>query len=133
MMILTALLLQASAQAAEPQVDCDNAMTQTEMNICSWQSYQRADAELNAAWSRASEHAKEMDRNAAESVGGTREDSRLLAAQRAWLKFRDAHCLAENGEREGGGTIWPLLQNGCLEALTEARTAQLRQYVEMPY
>ena len=133
MMILTALLLQASAQAAEPQVDCDNAMTQTEMNICSWQSYQRADAELNAAWSRASEHAKEMDRNAAEYDGDTSAHSRLLAAQRAWLEFRDAHCLAENGEREGGGTIWPLLQNGCLEALTEARTAQLRQYVEMPY
>jgi len=132
-MIVTALALMASAQAAEPKVDCENAMTQTDMNICSWQSYQRADAELNAAWSRAAERAKEMDRNAAEYDGDADAHARLLAAQRAWLKFRDAHCLAENGEREGGGTIWPLLQNGCLEALTEARTAQLRQYVEMPY
>jgi len=131
-MILAAMLLFSAAQAAQPQVDCENAMTQTDMNICSWQSYQRADAELNAAWSRASQRAKEMDRNAAEYDGATDAHARLLAAQRAWLTFRDAHCLAENGERENGGTIWPLLQNGCLEALTEARTAQLRQYVEMP-
>ena len=132
-MFLTAMLLLSSAQAAEPKVDCDNAMTQTAMNICSWQSYQRADAELNAAWSRAAKRAKEMDRSAAEYDSDATAHSRLLTAQRAWLKFRDAHCLAENGEREGSGTIWPLLQNGCLEALTEARTAQLRQYVEIPY
>ncbi|MEL7689876.1 lysozyme inhibitor LprI family protein [Citromicrobium bathyomarinum] len=131
-MILAAILLLSAAQAADPQVDCENAMTQTDMNICSFRSYKRADSELNAAWSRASEHAKEMDRNAARYDGDATAHSRLLAAQRAWLKFRDAHCLAENGERENSGTIWPLLQNGCLEALTEARTAQLRQYVEMP-
>ena len=131
-MILSALLLLSSAQAADPQPNCDDPMTQTEMNICSWESYQRADAELNAAWSRASERAKESDRSAAEYDGPTDAHDRLLAAQRLWLQFRDAHCLAENGTRENSGTIWPLLQNGCLEALTEARTAQLRQYVEMP-
>ena len=48
-MILTALLLmQASAQAAQPQVDCENAMTQMDMNICAGREYQAADRELNA-------------------------------------------------------------------------------------
>lgn len=130
-MMVTALVLLASASAAQPQPDCTDPMTQTDMNICSYQSYQRADAELNHAWKRAAEHAKARDRNAREWSGASDAHARLLAAQRAWLTFRDAHCLAENGTRANSGTIWPLLQNTCLEALTEARTAQLREYVEM--
>ena len=130
-MILTALLL-LGAQAAEPQVDCDDPMTQSAMNICSWRSYKQADEELNAAWKKASARAKENDAAAARYDGPTDGFERLLAAQRAWLKFRDAQCLAENGKREDSGTIWPLLQNSCLEALTEQRTNQLRSYIEMP-
>lgn len=130
-MILTALLL-LSAQAGDPQVDCEDPMTQTAMNICSWQSYKRADEELNAVWKQASARAKQSDAAAAEYDGATDAFDRLLAAQRAWLEFRDAQCLAENGRREDSGTIWPLLQNSCLEALTEERTNQLRSYIEMP-
>jgi len=131
-MILTALALHAAVQSAEPQIDCDSAVTQTEMNICSLQSYQRADAELNAVWKKAADRAKRSDRSAAEYGGSTRSFTNLLAAQRAWLTFRDAHCLAENGSREDSGTIWPLLQSSCLEAVTEQRTSQLRSYLEMP-
>ena len=130
-MILTALLL-IGAQAAEPQLDCKDPMTQTAMNICSWQSYQRADKELNAVWKRAAARAKQSDAAAAEYDGATDGFARLLAAQRAWITFRDAQCLAENGKREDSGTIWPLLQNSCLEDLTEQRTRQLRSYIEMP-
>jgi uncharacterized protein YecT (DUF1311 family) len=132
-MILTATALFVAVQSAEPQVDCDNAMTQTEMNICAWQSYQRADAELNEVWKQAADKAKQGDRDAANYDGPTDAFANLLAAQRAWLTFRDAHCLAENGKRENSGTIWPLLQNSCLEALTQHRTDQLRSYLEMPY
>ncbi|WP_370182512.1 lysozyme inhibitor LprI family protein [Alteriqipengyuania sp.] len=107
-------------------------MTQTAMNICSWQSYKRADEELNAVWKQAAARAKQSDAAAAEYDGPTDAFARLLAAQRAWLEFRDAQCLAENGKREDSGTIWPLLQNSCLEALTEERTNQLRSYIEMP-
>lgn len=131
-MILTALLLLSGAQGADPQANCDDPTTQTEMNICSWQSYQLADAELNAVWKQAADRAKENDRAAADYDGPTYSFANLLAAQRAWLTFRDAHCLAENGKREDSGTIWPLLQNSCLEAVTEDRTNQLRNYLEMP-
>ncbi|WP_417267085.1 lysozyme inhibitor LprI family protein [Celeribacter baekdonensis] len=34
------------ALADAPKVDCDNAMTQTDRNICSYQDYQAADAVL---------------------------------------------------------------------------------------
>ena len=131
-MILTALLLLASGQPADPEANCDDPITQTEMNICSWQSYKQADEDLNAAWKQAADRAKQSDVSAAEYDGPTDAFDRLLTAQRAWLTYRDAHCLAENGRREDSGTIWPLLQNSCLEALTEQRTNQLRSYIEMP-
>jgi uncharacterized protein YecT (DUF1311 family) len=107
--------------AAEPQVDCANAITQTDMNICSYQDYQAADRELNAAWKTAAARAK---------ASGSQHFARLLDSQRKWLAYRDAQCFAQNGPREESGTIWPLLQNACLQQLTEARTAQLREFVE---
>jgi uncharacterized protein YecT (DUF1311 family) len=107
--------------AAEPQVDCARAVTQTDMNICAYRDYEAADRALNAAWSKAAAKARASGRN---------QFARLLDAQRKWLAYRDAQCLAENGPREESGTIWPLQQNTCMQRLTEARTAQLREYVE---
>lgn len=113
------ILLAAAALMAAAPVDCGRAMTQTDMNLCSLRAYQAADQRLNTAWAEAAKAAK---------AEGARPYQRLLDAQRKWIAFRDAQCLAENGPREAGGTIWPLLQNGCLTALTEARLAQLRAY-----
>lgn len=115
-MILPVLLL-----ATAPQVDCSNAQTQTDMNICSFEDYKAADRALNAAWVKAAAKAKGF---------GRPQFDRLLDAQRKWIAFRDAQCLAENGPREESGTIWPLQQNYCLQKLTEARTKQLRDYAE---
>ncbi|MFS0851177.1 lysozyme inhibitor LprI family protein [Novosphingobium panipatense] len=119
-MILPILLL-----ASEPTTDCANAMTQTDMNVCSYRDFQSADRVMNEAWRRAAAAAKATDQ---QGPGGN--FTRLLDAQRKWLTWRDAQCLAENGPREESGTIWPLQQNGCLRELTEARTKQLRGYVE---
>ncbi|QDK33037.1 lysozyme inhibitor LprI family protein [Sphingomonas sp. IC081] len=119
-MILPILLL-----ASEPAIDCANAMTQTDMNICSYRDFQSADRAMNEAWGKAAAAAKAADR---QGPGGN--FNRLLDAQRKWLAYRDAQCLAENGPREESGTIWPLQQNGCLTELTEARTKQLRAVVE---
>ncbi|GAB5347365.1 lysozyme inhibitor LprI family protein [Alteriqipengyuania sp. 357] len=126
-MILTALALLASAQAAEPKVDCDNAMTQMAMNICAGREYQASDRELNAVWKKAASRAKETDK----AVGGGTQHRELLAAQRAWLTYRDAHCSFEANQYRGG-SIMPLIRSTCLTALTEARTKQLREYLEFP-
>lgn len=117
-MILPILLL-----ASEPSIDCANAMTQTDMNVCSYRDFQSADRTMNEAWGKAVAKAKAADR---QGPAGT--FNRLLDAQRKWLAWRDAQCLAENGPREESGTIWPLQQNGCLKELTEARIKQLQAY-----
>lgn len=119
-MIWTLFLL-----AAEPSVDCSNAMTQADMNVCSYRDFQSADRTLNKAWGEAAAAAKVADRN-----GLSGAFDRLLDAQRKWLAYRDAQCLSENGPREQSGTIWPVLQNGCLTQLTQARTTQLHDYLK---
>ena len=126
-MILTALMLLSSPQAAEPQVDCEEPITQMAMNICAGREYQAVDRELNAVWKKASQRAKSTDAD----IGDGTQHRELLAAQRAWLTFRDAHCSFEANQYRGG-SIMPLIRSTCLTALTEARTKQLREYLEFP-
>ncbi|MEI9992602.1 MAG: lysozyme inhibitor LprI family protein [Rhizomicrobium sp.] len=116
-MIATAaalLLGAAPARADEADgLDCNNAMTQRDMNICADKDYRAADRQLNAAYVRAMEG---LD-------GRSRE--LLRTAQRNWIKFRDLEC-AYRAEQNEGGSIYPLVYSGCLTELTLARTKQLK-------
>lgn len=124
-MILATLLL-----AASPAVDCENAMTQMDMNQCAFQDYQAADDELNAQWKRTSSIMRLRDENF-ESVYDTRSGyfDTLLEGQRAWLIYRDAHCRSE-GYFARGGSMEPLLVSSCKAHLTRLRTAQLAELAE---
>lgn len=123
-----ALLAQASPVMAEPKVDCENPVTQSAMNICSYREYLAADAAMSDAWKAAKTRAREGDASLARNGIPVRELANLLDAQRKWLAFRDAHCLSIAGPRdEFSGTIWPLIFNGCMNELTETRTSQLHR------
>ncbi len=87
--------------------------TQMEMNQCAADGYAAADAELNHAWGVAKRY---MD--------GFGAGDALLDAQRKWISYRDAACMAEAAQHEGG-SIQPLIWFTCLETLTERRTADL--------
>jgi uncharacterized protein YecT (DUF1311 family) len=104
----------------EPALDCENAMTQAAMTECAGRDYEAADKALNAAWQAAAGKAR---------TSSAQEFDRLLDAQRKWLKYRDAQCLAENGSGESGGSMWPMLQSSCLAGLAQERTARLRSYI----
>lgn len=128
-MILASMLL-LSAMAAEPAVDCDNAMAQFELNACAYKDFQRADAAMNAQWKLTSAHMKESDADFDRT-----QDNRpgyfdtLLAAQRAWLTYRDQHCASE-GYTMRGGSAEPMVISGCQTQLTNARTAELKSLIE---
>ncbi|MFH6573166.1 lysozyme inhibitor LprI family protein, partial [Aeromonas caviae] len=47
-----ALLLLLATTAVQAEQDCTAPVTQTDMNICAFQDYQRADAKLNAAYKK---------------------------------------------------------------------------------
>ncbi len=49
--------LTGAARAAEPQIDCNNAMAQNDMNICADREFQAADRQLNAAYRKLIAHA----------------------------------------------------------------------------
>lgn len=128
-MILATLLLFA-APAAEPAIDCDNAMAQSELNACAYQEYERADAALNAQWKLTVAHMKKVDADFDRSYD-TRPGyyDTLLAAQRAWLTYREQHCTSE-GYTMRGGSAEPMVFSGCMRQLTEARTKELKDLIE---
>ncbi|QKQ76886.1 lysozyme inhibitor LprI family protein [Nostoc sp. TCL240-02] len=97
--------------------NCNNPQTQAAINECAKSSYQNADKKLNRAY---------------QQLLPTLEKSRkqkLIAAQLAWVKFRDTNCEFERSKYEGG-SIAPSIYAGCLENLTKLRTQELQQYLK---
>ncbi|AVJ29707.1 lysozyme inhibitor LprI family protein [Achromobacter spanius] len=111
-----ALLLAAGAQAQV--LKCDQASTQTDMNLCADQAYRQSDAELNAAYKEATARLKD-NKDAL---------TQLQAAQKAWLFFRDAEC-AFSSTGVTGGSAYPMVLSMCLDKLTKVRTKELRAYL----
>ncbi len=122
LLFASALLFLTQGQGAMPEAECAAPVAQTAMNIRAYRDYEQADRALNEAWRAAAARSKEGIANSPDTAAF----ERLLAAQRHWLMFRDAHCLAQTGPREGSGTIGPLLHHRCLAEVTQTRTAQLR-------
>ena len=112
-------LLAAAMQIADPVEDAcyQRDVSQQAMNRCAGEAYQRADAALNA------EYAKVL------RILSDREGRRILRdAQRAWIKYRDAHCKLAALDSVGG-SIWLLINSGCLASVTRQRTAELSELV----
>lgn len=109
------------------QTDCQTADPSTigvvaclEAEAAAW------DAELNAAWAQARDAAKATDaRRAAEGQGVLPKAwDALLAAQRAWLAFRDAECASLYADA-AEGTIRGPAAAYCKLALTGERALAL--------
>lgn len=103
-----------SVEDAEETACMDADQSQQGMNMCAGAAFERADKALNAEWSKVIATYKKDD--AAKTL--------LLEGQRAWLKYRDAQCQMSAYDSIGG-SIWPLLNSGCLASLTRRRTQEL--------
>ncbi|BAZ30335.1 hypothetical protein NIES4074_27910 [Cylindrospermum sp. NIES-4074] len=99
------------------RLNCNNAQTQREINQCADLSYRNADKKLNQVY-----------RQLLPKLPKSRQQ-KLIAAQQAWLKFRDSNCEFERSAFEGG-SIAPSIYAGCLEAATKQRTQQLQEYLK---
>jgi uncharacterized protein YecT (DUF1311 family) len=104
---------------AQDKLNCSNmdSLPQMAMNQCASIAWQEADAELNAVWGELRD-----------VRGGNQEWQAILAAQRLWIPFRDAHCEATAAPYEGG-SIQPLIRFSCLTDTTRQRTTQLREFL----
>jgi uncharacterized protein YecT (DUF1311 family) len=111
------LLVLAPASAASAD-DCADTATQAAMNECANQAYEKADAELNALYQQIRQRLK----------GDGETTTLFVAAQRAWVAFRDAECkFSTSGV--SGGSIYPTIYAGCLERLTKARVDDFTVYL----
>lgn len=128
MMLISLMLLAAAAQ--EPEIDCENPQYQVEMNFCAGKDYDAADAALNAQYkvTVAALKARDKDIDRSYDTQPTHYET-LLAAQRAWLTYRDQQCLSESFAARGG-SMAPMLHSGCMARLAKERTEQLKALVE---
>jgi uncharacterized protein YecT (DUF1311 family) len=122
--IFAILIAAVDVQQAVPDDPLEDACyeadySQQAMNRCAGDAYERADAALNAQWK------KVLD-----TYGDDAEAKKLLLdGQRAWLKYRDSWCEISALDSVGG-SIWPLINSGCLASLTRARTQELKVLLE---
>ncbi|HEX8044751.1 lysozyme inhibitor LprI family protein [Rhizobium sp.] len=107
----------------DPQVDCDNAETQPDLNVCSQRAYDTADKALNEQYKKTRAAMVAIDDDLDADLKGAEKE--LLKAQRAWLDYRDGQCEAE-GFQAAGGSLRPMLVTGCKATLTKARTKELK-------
>ena len=115
-MTLSAAGVRAEESQPYPVTDCGKFTTQMDLNECAVGNLKSADKALNEAYQAL---IAKQDEAASKQ--------RLKAAQRAWIAFRDRECAFEVGPQEGGGTIWPMENAGCLEGITATRIRELKQ------
>ena len=123
--MLMALMLAAAA----PQ-------TQYDLNMQAGGAYKAADAAMNVAYRQLMALMAGLDRTRAADMqkgvekpdGDPTYQAALLAAQRAWLAYRDADCKVAGFEFRGG-SAQNMALGQCLATVTRARTAELRQQI----
>jgi len=111
-------MLVAGAAAAQVPPGCE-ASDQAGLNACADKAYKKTDAALNATYK--------------EILGRLKNDKetrkRFVAAQQAWIGFRDAECDFATG-KSAQGSIYPMLVQNCRNELAHSRLDQLKGYLE---
>lgn len=132
--ILSVLILLFSTSIAfseEPaddlNINCQNPLSQAEMNICANKSQLSAQENLNSAYEAALKSMKNFD----SIVGSTEETTKdnavtlLKKSQDLWVQYLEATCDAE-GFLFQGGTMQPQVVDDCLERMTNERANYLK-------
>lgn len=117
-MLVAAALATGVATVPAFAASCDGAATQSDMTACYADAFKAADKALNATYRKI------------EGRLGDNPDARklLVAAERAWIAFRDAEC-AFSASGVEGGSIHPMMVSICMTDLTTARTRQLTAFL----
>lgn len=108
---------------ADDVINCEDPQDQSSMTRCAGIDYEKADTDLDKLWPAVKARAEENDKGASAEDGGYVKA--LLASQKAWIAFRDAECTWQ-GFVSHGGSMEPMLVNGCLATLTRERIQQLK-------
>ena len=94
-------------------VNCQSPLTQADINACAAISAKEADQALNQAYQQLKARLSPQ------------QDALLVAAQLAWIRFRDAQCELERSI-EAGGSLSTTSHLECVRRLSSAREQELR-------
>lgn len=122
LLLLTAGFLLPSKASNIPvqvaqQPNCKSPQTTLDMNICSSQEFKAADTKLNQLYQQLRPKLN------------SKQQQRLTAAQRSWLKFRDETCNYEAGKFEGG-SVAASTYGYCRARVTQERIKDLEGYLK---
>lgn len=117
------LLTAGAALAQDAQPNCKDPQTQADMTQCAGLAAEKADKALNAQYKKTRASQVAFDADSSDDMKGA--EKALIAAQRAWIAFRDSQCISE-GFQAHGGTMEPMLIAACTERMTIARTEELK-------
>lgn len=115
-LLLCLAIVPASSVHAD---ECADAADQATMNDCADKSFKRSDAELNSLYRQIEQRLRE----------DADTKKLLVAAQRAWVAFRDAECTFSSSAT-AGGSAYPMVHSMCLDGLTKARNEGLKAYLD---
>jgi uncharacterized protein YecT (DUF1311 family) len=123
-LITTLLILSCPALSSDAIRTChDEAQTQLDINHCGSLDFQSADKELNTVYQAVLEQHKTNSKFL----------DKLKAAQRAWLKWRDAEMEAVYPEKDDPsyyGSSFPACWSTQLSSFTKERTRQLQKWLD---
>ncbi len=112
---IVSIALGGTQPAAAQANTCQDPQDQSTMNRCAHESWERVDRTLNQTYQSAI-----VRLNPA-------QQQQLVAAQQAWIAFRDRHCTFTAGTFEGG-SMQPLIEWSCKESVTQERLNDLQAY-----
>jgi uncharacterized protein YecT (DUF1311 family) len=120
LLVALSLIAGATASRAQAAEGCDApGLSQAELNDCYGNVFKKDDAELNVLYRQITARLK--DDQATTKL--------LVAAQRAWLAFRDAECdFSASGV--DGGTALGMIRAVCLDKLTLNRIDDFKNYLD---
>jgi uncharacterized protein YecT (DUF1311 family) len=118
------LLAFAGPALAQDVPGCDDATSNVEIGNCVQAAYQKADKELNAIWPKVLAYidgqGDYMPPDAQKKWKAT-----LIAAQKAWVSFKEQDCGAVQYEWWGGSGAG-IAETTCLYGHTAARVEDLK-------
>lgn len=110
---------QVAPQLLSQKVNCSNPQTTIEINQCTRREADAADRQLNQVYQQLKPKISRQ------------QQQKLIQAQQAWIKFKDATCAYEQAQFEGG-TISTSVYFNCLTQVTQQRTKDLQRYLQQP-
>jgi uncharacterized protein YecT (DUF1311 family) len=117
--VVLSLIAGGNASVARAAAGCNTpGLSQADLNECYGNAYKKADAELNALYRQITGRLKNDQATT----------KLLVAAQRAWVVFRDAEC-GFSASGVAGGSAYGMILAICLAKLTDKRIDDFKNYL----